>query len=185
MEIEATALEGVFIVHPFIHRDNRGAFFESFNALGWDALGFQNTFVQDNVAESSYGVIRGLHLQLPPSPQAKLVGVLEGKILDVAVDVRKASPTYGQHVAVWLDAIEHNMLYIPHGFAHGYAVHSPHAVVQYKCDAFWNPIAEKGIAYNDPTLAIDWGIPEQAIIVSEKDKKHPNFLKHSETSNEA
>lgn len=176
MEIEKTTIEGVFVVRPHIHRDVRGLFFECFNAQGWDALGFQNVFVQDNVAESSYGVIRGLHLQVSPSAQAKLVSALQGRILDVAVDLRKHSPTYGEHVAVWLDDVEHAMLYIPHGFAHGYAVHSQHAVVLYKCDAFWNPLAEEGIAYNDPTLAIDWGIPSDRVIISEKDKRNP-FLR--------
>lgn len=175
MEIETTAISGVFIVHPCLHRDSRGLFYESFNALGWEALGLQNSFVQDNVAESCYGVIRGLHYQLPPSQQAKLVGVLQGKILDVAVDLRKHSPTYGEHVAVWLDDSSRNMLYIPHGFAHGYAVHSEHAIVQYKCDAFWNPLAEEGIAYNDPSLAINWGLAPEDIIVSEKDSHRPTL----------
>lgn len=175
MDIEATAIEGVMILHPHLYHDHRGLFYESFNEQSWDALGFRNTFVQDNVAESDYGVIRGLHYQIAPSPQAKLVGALQGRILDVAVDLRKESPTFGQFVAVWLDDKEHAMLYIPHGFAHGYAVHSAHAVVQYKCDDFWDPLTEHGIAYNDPTLAIPWGIPEEKVIVSEKDKRHPLF----------
>ncbi len=178
MELEPTAIDGVVILHPHLYHDHRGLFYESFNEQSWDALGFCNTFVQDNVAESGYGVIRGLHYQLPPSPQAKLVGVLQGRILDVAVDLRKHSMTFGRFVSVWLDDKEHAMLYIPHGFAHGYAVHSEHAIVQYKCDDFWNPLTEHGIAYNDPTLAIPWGIPEEQVIVSEKDKHHP-FLQRA------
>ncbi|MDG4949429.1 dTDP-4-dehydrorhamnose 3,5-epimerase [Weeksellaceae bacterium KMM 9724] len=176
MKITQTKLEGCFIVKPQIFKDERGYFFESYNFQRFkEATGIDLLFMQDNQAKSQYGVIRGLHLQRKPSLQTKFLRVLEGEILDVAVDVRKDSPTYGQHVAVELSAENNLQLYIPHGFAHGYSVLSETAVVAYKCDAFYDKDAEDGIYLFDEDLNIDWGIPKDKAILSEKDLNQKLF----------
>lgn len=176
MKITQTKLSGCFIVEPQIFKDERGYFFESYNHEKFKkATGIDMVFLQDNQAKSQYGVIRGLHLQRTPSLQAKFLRVLEGKILDVAVDVRKDSPTYGQHVAVELSAENNLQLYIPHGFAHGYSVLSESAVVAYKCDALYDKESEDGINLFDKNLNIDWRIPMDQAILSEKDLNQKQF----------
>ena len=136
---------------------------------------FLRCFVQDNESKSSYGVVRGLHFQKPPYAQAKLVRVIKGAVLDVAVDIRRGSPTYGQHVAVELTEGNHRQFFIPRGFAHGFSVLSPEAIFQYKCDNFYHPEAEGAVAWDDPTLGIDWHIPMEQVVLSEKDSKHPRL----------
>ena len=175
MEIIKTKIEGVVILEPRIFRDARGYFFESFSQREFEEKVCGTTFVQDNESYSSYGVVRGLHFQKPPFTQAKLVRVIKGAVLDIAVDLRKSSPTYGQHVAVELTEENHRQLFIPHGFAHGFAVLSDEVLFQYKCDNYYAPQNEGGILWNDPQLNIDWGIPADKIILSEKDTKHPLF----------
>ena len=180
MEIIKTALEGVVIIRPKIFGDARGYFFESFNQKGFTekVLGMEynpedrTLFVQDNESKSSYGVVRGLHFQKPPYAQAKLIRVIKGKVLDVAVDIRKGSPTYGKHVAVELSGENHEQLYIPRGFAHGFSVLSEEAILQYKCDNLYAPQAEGAIIWNDPNLAIDWKLDAEDVLLSEKDKMH-------------
>lgn len=180
MEIIKTALEGVVIIRPKIFGDARGYFFESFNQKGFTekVLGIEynpddrTLFLQDNESKSSYGVVRGLHFQKPPYAQAKLIRVIKGKVLDVAVDIRKGSPTYGKHVAVELSGENHEQLYIPRGFAHGFSVLSEEAILQYKCDNFYAPQAEGAIIWNDPDLAIDWKLDAEDVLLSEKDKMH-------------
>lgn len=180
MEIIKTALEGVVIIRPKIFGDARGYFFESFNqkvftekVLGMEYNPEDRTlFVQDNESKSSYGVVRGLHFQKPPYAQAKLIRVIKGKVLDVAVDIRKGSSTYGKHVAVELSGENHEQLYIPRGFAHGFSVLSEEAILQYKCDNLYAPQAEGAIIWNDPDLAIDWKLDVEDILLSEKDKMH-------------
>lgn len=174
MNVIETSIEGVVIVEPRVFGDARGYFFESFNAREFTAVGDVH-FVQDNESRSRYGVVRGLHFQMPPYSQAKLVRVVEGRVLDVAVDIRKGSPTYGQHVAAELTGDNHRQFFIPKGFAHGFAVLSETAVFQYKCDEFYHPEAEGAIAWDDPTLAIDWQVPPEAVILSDKDRCHPSF----------
>lgn len=176
MEIIKTAIEGVVIIEPRIFKDERGYFFESFNQKEFEEKVCKTTFVQDNESKSSYGVIRGLHFQKPPFAQSKLVRVIKGSVLDVAVDIRKGSPTYGQHVAVELTEENHRQFFIPKGFAHGFAVLSDEVIFQYKCDEFYHPECEGAIAWDDPELGIDWRIPEGKAVLSEKDKKH-HFLK--------
>jgi dTDP-4-dehydrorhamnose 3,5-epimerase len=174
MEIIKTEIQGVLIVEPKVFGDERGYFFESFNEKEFhDKTGFRIRFVQDNESRSSYGVVRGLHFQRRPFAQSKLVRVVEGEVLDVAVDIRPNSPTFGQHVSVRLSAADHRQLFIPKGFAHGFSVLSESAVFQYKCDNFYAPEFEGAIAWDDPQLAIDWQIPADKIILSEKDKNHP------------
>ena len=179
MDVIKTAIEGVVIIEPRIFGDARGYFFESFSQREFDEkvaipqYGKPIIFVQDNESMSSYGVMRGLHFQAPPFTQSKLVRCVKGKVLDVAVDIRKGSPTYGQHVAVELTEHNHLQFFIPKGFAHGFAVLSETAVFQYKCDEFYHPEADGGIAITDTSLGIDWKIPAQDAILSEKDKKHP------------
>ena len=180
MEIIKTALEGVVIIRPKIFGDARGYFFESFNQKGFTekVLGMEynpedrTLFVQDNESKSSYGVVRGLHFQKPPYAQAKLIRVIKGKVLDVAVDIRKGSSTYGKHVAVELSGENHEQLYIPRGFAHGFSVLSEEAILQYKCDNLYAPQAEGAIIWNDPDLAIDWKLDAEDVLLSEKDKMH-------------
>lgn len=180
MEIIKTALEGVVIIRPKIFGDARGYFFESFNQKGFTekVLGMEynpedrTLFVQDNESKSSYGVVRGLHFQKPPYAQAKLIRVIKGKVLDVAVDIRKGSSTYGKHVAVELSGENHEQLYIPRGFAHGFSVLSEEAILQYKCDNLYAPQAEGAIIWNDPNLAIDWKLDAEDVLLSEKDKMH-------------
>ena len=175
MEIIKTKIEGVVILEPRIFRDARGYFFESFSQREFEEKVCKTTFVQDNESYSSYGVVRGLHFQKPPFTQAKLVRVIKGAVLDIAVDLRKSSPTYGQHVAVELTEENHRQLFIPHGFAHGFAVLSDEVLFQYKCDNYYAPQSEGGILWNDLQLNIDWRIPADKIILSEKDTKHPLF----------
>lgn len=177
MEVIKTAIDGVVIIEPYIFKDSRGYFFESFSQRDFDKkvspiIGHIVHFVQDNESMSSYGVMRGLHFQRPPFTQSKLVRCVSGAVLDVAVDIRKGSPTYGQHVAVELTGENHRQFFIPRGFAHGFAVLSEIAVFQYKCDEFYHPEADAGICIIDDTLGIDWRLSEKAVL-SEKDKKHP------------
>ena len=175
MEIIKTDIDGVVILSPKIFKDSRGYFFESYCKKEFDKLIGEVNFVQDNESCSIKGVVRGLHFQKPPYAQAKLVRCVRGKVLDVAVDIRKGSPTYGQYVAVELSEENHYQFFIPHGFAHGFAVLSDIAVFQYKCDNYYNPASEGGIRVNDPTLSIDWHINEAYIILSDKDKNNPIF----------
>lgn len=172
MEVIKTSIEGVVIIEPRIFRDARGYFFESFSQKEFDEKVRPIHFVQDNESMSSYGVMRGLHFQRPPYTQSKLVRCVRGRVLDVAVDIRKGSPTYGQHVAVELTEENHRQFFIPRGFAHGFAVLSETAVFQYKCDNFYAPQADGGISIKDESLGIDWQIPVEKAILSEKDLRH-------------
>ena len=172
MEIIKTAIEGLVIIEPRIFKDARGYFFESFSQKEFDEKIMPIRFVQDNESMSSYGVMRGLHFQRPPFTQSKLVRCVKGRVLDVAVDIRKGSPTYGQHVAIELNEDNHRQVFIPRGFAHGFAVLSETAVFQYKCDNFYAPEADGGISIMDESLGIDWQIPTEKAILSEKDIKH-------------
>lgn len=171
MEVIRTEIEGVYIIEPRVFEDARGYFFESFSQRDFEAAVGPVRFVQDNESMSSYGVIRGLHFQKPPFTQSKLVRCVVGTVLDVAVDIRKGSPTFGKHVAVELSAGNHRQLFIPKGFAHGFSVLSEKAVFQYKCDEFYHPEADCGIQMLDPALGIDWKIPAADAIMSEKDIK--------------
>ena len=180
MEVIKTEIEGVVIIEPKVFKDARGYFFESFSQRDFEAQVGKVNFVQDNESMSSYGVMRGLHFQRPPFTQAKLVRCVKGAVLDVAVDIRKGSPTYGKHVAVELTEDNHRQFFIPHGFAHGFAVLSETAVFQYKCDNFYAPQADGGISILDASLGIDRRIPTDKAILSEKDTKHP-LLKDFET----
>ncbi len=170
-----TNFPGLLIFEPTVFEDSRGYFFESYNQQTCAKEAVNTVFVQDNQAKSVYGVIRGLHYQLNPSAQTKFIRTLTGSILDVVVDLRVGSPTYGQHFSIELTAANKKQLYIPHGFAHGYAVLSEMAEVFYKCDSFYNQSLEAGIQYNDPALQIDWKIPADKQIISEKDTRHPSF----------
>ena len=174
MNIIKTDIEGVCIIEPRVFGDARGYFFESYNRRDFAQVA-EVEFVQDNESRSCYGVVRGLHFQRPPYAQAKLVRVVEGTVLDVAVDLRAGSPTYGRHVAVELSAENHRQFFLPRGMAHGFAVLSPSAVFQYKCDNFYHPEAEGALAWDDPTLAIDWHLPADQVILSDKDRHHPQF----------
>ena len=176
MEVIKTALDGVVVIEPRLFEDARGYFFESFSQREFDEKVGKVVFVQDNESKSSFGVMRGLHFQRPPFTQSKLVRCVKGAVLDVAVDIRKGSPTYGQHVAVELTEENHRQIFIPKGFAHGFAVLSETAVFQYKCDEFYHPEADGGISILDDSLGIDWRIPMEQAILSEKDTKH-NLLK--------
>lgn len=173
MEVIKTAIDGVYILEPRIFIDDRGYFFESFSQREFEEKIGKINFVQDNESKSSYGVMRGLHFQRPPYAQSKLVRCVKGAVLDVAVDIRKGSPTYGQHVTVELTADNHRQFFIPRGFAHGFAVLSDEAIFQYKCDNFYAPQADGGISILDASLNIDWQIPTEKAILSEKDTKHP------------
>jgi dTDP-4-dehydrorhamnose 3,5-epimerase len=168
-----TELEGLLIFEPKVFEDSRGYFFEAYNNSVFKEAGINMSFVQDNQSQSSYGVIRGLHYQNNPYAQTKLVRVLTGTILDIAVDIRKSSPTYGRSFAIELSDENKRQLFIPPGFAHGFSVLSEKAVVLYKCDALYNKESEGGIIYNDPALAIDWQIPADKAIISDKDKLLP------------
>lgn len=172
MKIIKTAIDGLYIIEPRVFADARGYFFESFSQRDFDAQVTPITFVQDNESMSSYGVMRGLHFQRPPFTQSKLVRCVRGAVLDVAVDIRKGSPTYGQHVAIELTEDNHRQFFISKGFAHGFAVLSPTAVFQYKCDEFYHPEADAGISILDDSLGIDWRIPTDKAILSEKDTRH-------------
>lgn len=180
MNIIKTPIEGVLIIEPRVFEDARGYFFESFSQREFDEkvspiLGHTIHFVQDNESKSSYGVMRGLHFQKPPYSQSKLVRCVKGTVLDVAVDIRKGSPTYGQHVAVELTENNHLQFFIPRGFAHGFAVLSEVAVFQYKCDEFYHPEADGGISILDSNLGINWHIPTNQVVMSDKDMKHVFF----------
>lgn len=175
MNFIKTAIDGVYIIEPRVFTDERGYFFESYSRAAFEAAGLHYDFVQDNQSKSSYGTVRGLHFQKGEHAQAKLVRVLEGTVLDVAVDLRRDSPTYGQHVAVELSAENNRQLMIPRGFAHGFSVLSETAVFAYKCDNLYCKESEGGIRFDDPTLAIDWRIDMSRALTSEKDKEHPYF----------
>ncbi len=177
MEIKRTEINDVLIIEPRVFKDARGYFFESFSQREFDEkvtpiLGHKIHFVQDNESMSAYGVMRGLHFQRPPFTQSKLVRCVKGAVLDVAVDIRKGSPTYGKHVAVELTEDNHRQFLVPRGFAHGFAVLSETAIFQYKCDEFYHPEADGGISITDMSLDIDWRIPVDKAILSEKDMKH-------------
>lgn len=172
MEVIQTSIDGVVILEPKVFRDARGYFFESFSQREFEEKIRKIDFVQDNESMSSYGVIRGLHFQRPPFTQSKLVRCVKGRVLDVAVDIRKGSPTYGQHVAVELSEWNHRQFFVPRGFAHGFSVLSEIAVFQYKCDNFYTPEADGGISIKDETLGINWQIPVEKVILSEKDVRH-------------
>lgn len=173
MNIIQTLIPDVVIIEPRLFKDDRGYFFESFSEREFNAQVREVKFVQDNESMSSYGVMRGLHFQRPPYTQSKLVRCVKGAVLDVAVDIRKGSPTYGQHVAVELTEENHRQFFVPRGFAHGFAVLSKTAIFQYKCDNFYHPEADGGISILDDSLGIDWRIPTDHAILSEKDTKHP------------
>ena len=176
MTITKTDIEGPLIVEPRVFGDARGYFFESYSVRDFAAAtGLDINFVQDNESRSRYGVVRGLHFQMPPFAQAKLVRVVEGAVLDVAVDIRAGSPTYGRYVAVVLSDENKRQFFIPKGFAHGFAVLSETATFQYKCDEYYHPEAEGAIAWDDPELAIDWRIPAADVLLSDKDRHHPMF----------
>lgn len=177
MPIIETKFPGLIIFEPVVHEDSRGYFFESYNKNILINGGLNINFVQDNQARSVYGVLRGLHYQLAPYPQTKLIRVLDGAILDAAVDLRKGSPTYGKAFTIELSAQNKKQLLVPRGFAHGYSVLSPSAEVFYKCDEFYNKEHEAGIDYSDPYLNIDWKIAPGMAIVSDKDRNHPTFEK--------
>lgn len=172
MKIIETAIEGVVIIEPRLFKDERGYFFESFSQREFEEKIRKISFVQDNESKSSYGVLRGLHFQKPPYAQSKLVRVIKGAVLDVAVDIRKGSPTFGKHVAVELTEENHLQLFIPRGFAHGFSVLPQEVIFQYKCDNFYAPQSEGALAWDDSDLNINWRIPTNQIILSEKDKHH-------------
>lgn len=173
MEVIKTAIPEVVILEPKVYQDDRGYFFEAFSEEIFSQLVTPTHFVQDNESRSSYGVVRGLHFQAPPYAQAKLVRVVKGSVLDVAVDLRKGSPSYGTHVAVELSEENHRMLFIPRGFAHGFSVLSSDAIFQYKCDNYYAPQSGGAVAWDDPTLSIDWRVPTHDVILSAKDAHHP------------
>ncbi len=173
MKVIKTNIEEVVIIEPHIFKDERGYFFESFSQREFNEKVMPINFVQDNESMSSYGVMRGLHFQSPPYTQSKLVRCVKGAVLDIAIDIRKGSPTYGQHVAVMLTEENHHQFFVPRGFAHGFSVLSEIAVLQYKCDNFYAPQADGGIQLRDDSLEIDWKIPMKRAILSPKDLKLP------------
>lgn len=179
MNVIKTSIPEVLIVEPAVHYDKRGYFMESFSSRVFESKVFNTSFVQDNESKSGYGVLRGLHYQLPPFAQSKLVRVVRGRVLDVAVDVRKGSPTFGKYVSAELTESNKQMMFIPRGFAHGFAVLSEECVFQYKCDNYYSPLHEASVRWDDPALNIDWRLPAQDIVLSEKDKQHP-FLEDAE-----
>lgn len=172
MKVIPTEIDGVVLIEPRIFQDERGYFFESFSQQQFDREVRKTVFVQDNESRSSYGVIRGLHYQLPPYTQAKLLRVVKGRVLDVVVDLRGGSATFGKYVAKELSEQNKLQLFVPRGFAHGFAVLSEEVIFQYKCDNYYAPASEGGIRFDDATLGIDWGIPAAQRVVSEKDLKH-------------
>lgn len=176
MKVIKTKLDGVVIIEPKVFKDARGYFFESFSLREFEEKVRRINFVQDNESMSSYGVMRGLHFQRPPHTQSKLVRCVKGAVLDVAVDIRKGSPTYGQHVAVELTEDNHRQFFVPRGFAHGFAVLSETAIFQYKCDSFYAPQADGGISIIDDSLGIDWRIPKENVVLSEKDTRHQSLV---------
>jgi dTDP-4-dehydrorhamnose 3,5-epimerase len=173
MNIETTPIEGLLVITPRVFNDSRGYFYETYNEARYRQAGIDAHFVQDNQSSSCYGVVRGLHFQRGEWAQAKLVSCLIGSVLDVAVDLREGSPTYGKWYSVELTAENHKQFFIPRGFAHGFSVLSEHAVFTYKCDNLYHPEAEGGVRLDDPTLNIDWRVPTDKWILSDKDKKHP------------
>ena len=175
MNIITTGIEGVLIIEPRIFQDSRGYFFESFNQREFEEKVGPVNFVQDNESKSCYGVVRGLHFQKGNNAQGKLVRVVKGRFLDVAVDIRPGSKTFGKHVAVEISEADHRQFYIPKGFAHGFSVLSDEVIFQYKCDNFYCPGSEGAIAWDDPDLGIDWKVPKDRIILSEKDRHHPKL----------
>ena len=176
MRILKTDIEGVLIIEPRLFEDERGYFFEAFSERKFAELtGIETRFVQDNESRSAVGVVRGLHFQLPPFAQSKLVRAVRGAILDVAVDIRRGSPTFGKHIAVELSEHNHRQLFIPRGFAHGFSVLEGDAIVEYKCDNYYAPEAEGAIRWDDATLAIDWKVADSEVVVSAKDKANPLF----------
>lgn len=179
MKIRETGISGLLVIEPDVFGDSRGYFMESFSLRKFRELtGLDVDFVQDNESKSSYGVVRGLHFQRPPHAQSKLVRVVQGRVLDVAVDLREDSPTYGKHYAIELSGDNHLQIFIPKGFAHGFAVLSDEAVFQYKCDEYYAPESEGAVAWDDPDLAIDWMLPKEDIRLSEKDNSSPNLKNH-------
>ena len=176
MKVIKTNIDGVLIIEPTVFGDSRGYFFESYNKQRFnEATELDIDFVQDNQSKSCYGVLRGLHFQKPPYAQSKLVRCVRGRVLDVAVDIRKSSPTFGKYIAVELTEDNHRQLFIPHGFAHGFVVLSEEAIFQYKCDNFYHKESEGAIAWNDPEINIDWTIPFDDVILSDKDKVNPSL----------
>ena len=175
MNVIKTPIEGLLIIEPRVFHDARGYFVETYNEQRYREAGVDATFVQDNQSCSTYGVVRGLHFQKPPYTQAKLVSCTKGRVLDVAVDLRKESPTYGKWYAVELSEENHRQFYIPRGFAHGFSVLSEQAVFTYKCDNLYHPETEGGLLLSDPDVAIEWQVPEEMRVISEKDTKHPLF----------
>ena len=175
MKVIKTDIPEVVIIEPKVFGDHRGYFFESFSERDFAAEVREVRFVQDNASKSCHGVLRGLHFQKPPHAQSKLVRVVKGRVLDVAVDIRRGSPTFGRHVAVELSEENQRQFFIPRGFAHGFVVLSDEAVFQYKCDDFYAPECEGAVAWDDPDLGIDWGIPVEDVLLSEKDRKHPRL----------
>ena len=180
IDVQHTAIPGVLIIEPNLLADARGYFYESWNQKDFDGAVRPICFIQDNESKSSYGVVRGLHYQKGEYSQSKLVRVVKGRVLDVAVDIRRGSPTFGKYVSVELSEGNHRQLFIPRGFAHGFAVLSSEAVFQYKCDRFYNPASEAAIAWNDPAIGIDWKIPAGDVILSEKDARQPLLSEASE-----
>jgi len=176
LKFTSQSIPDVVLIEPTVHGDNRGYFIETFRQdLFEEAVGYQVNFIQDNESKSTKGVLRGLHYQLPPYAQAKLVRVIEGSALDVVVDIRKSSPTFGQSVAIELTADNKHQLFIPHGFAHGFVVLSDSAIFAYKVDNYYAPEHDRGIAFNDKDLAIDWQLPLEILKLSDKDKSHPTL----------
>ncbi len=177
MNVIPTKISGVIIIEPQVFEDTRGFFFEAYSEAKYQEV-LKTTFVQDNISRSTYGVLRGLHFQAAPYAQAKLVEVLKGHILDIAVDLRPGSDTYGQHVAFDLSDQNHRQLFIPKGLAHGFITLSESAILHYKCDDYYHPESERGIIWSDQTLNIQWPIDADHIILSEKDSKHPTFIEY-------
>ena len=175
MKITKGDIEGIVIIEPHLFEDERGYFFEAFSEREFAEKVCNTHFVQENEARSSYGVVRGLHFQLPPHAQSKLVRVVNGRVLDIAVDIRKGSPTFGKHIAVELSAENHRQIFIPRGFAHGYSVLSESATLEYKCDNYYAPDSEGAILWNDTELGIDWQIPTDKVVLSAKDSKSPRL----------
>lgn len=180
MKVIPTDIEGVVIIEPDVFGDARGYFMESWSQQRFNESVREVEFVQDNQSKSCYGVVRGLHFQRGEHSQSKLVRVAQGRVLDVAVDIRRGSPTFGRHIAVELSDENHRQLFIPRGFAHGFSVLSSEAVLQYKCDNYYSPKNEGAIAWNDPTIGIDWQLPVEDIILSAKDMHHPTLAEAEE-----
>lgn len=178
MRITELEIPGVYLIEPQLYDDDRGYFCESYNQRAFQEAGLDVQFVQDNQAFSTYGVLRGLHYQVPPFAQAKLVRVVSGQVLDIIVDIREGSPTYGQSIQVILSESNHRQLFVPQGFAHGYVVQSPSALFLYKCDNWYSKEHEGGIRFNDPLLALDWQLLPEELLLSEKDEQQPLFGAH-------